>query len=129
MVGAHITSEVPKTHWEDSHAHLRCATLEEALEATRDPYFQTASPLSRNPDTILREVHLYREYATNLDLAWEVVEKLSEPHGALKIQREQGRWLAAFGGQADVTAASPPLAICLAGLRACGIEVELQFAH
>jgi hypothetical protein len=93
----------------------------------RDPYFQSYSPLERNPDTILREVHVYREYSTNLELAWEIVERLSG-QGALEIRREEGRWKASFGGQPAVSATSAPLAICLAGLRARGIEVELQFA-
>ena len=126
MVGAHITSEAPRTHWEDSHAHLRCATFEEALEAMRDPYFQTGTPLERGPDTLLREVHVYREYTTNLELAWEVVEKLSPSKGPLHIRREGNRWTAAFGDQPAASAASAPLAICLAGLLVCGIAVELS---
>jgi hypothetical protein len=126
MVGAHITSEAPRTHWEDSHAHLRCATFEEALEAMRDPYFQSSAPLERGPETLLREVHVYREYSTNLDLAWEVVEKLSPGNGPLHIRREGNRWTAAFGEHLAATAASAPLAICLAGLLASGIAVDLE---
>ncbi len=126
MVGAHITSEAPRTHWEDSHAHLRCATFEEALEATRDPYFQAGMPMERGPETLLREVHVYREYSTNLELAWEVVEKLTLAHGPLHIRREGSRWTAAFGDQAAASAVSAPLAICLAGLLVCGIAVDLS---
>lgn len=126
MVGAHITSEAPRTHWEDTHAHLRCATFEEALEAMRDPYFQIGMPPDRGPETLLREVHVYREYSTNLDLAWEVVEKLSPANGPLHIRRDGNRWIAAIGDHPSVTAASPPLAICLAGLLVCGIAVEFS---
>jgi len=128
MVGAHITSEAPRTHWEDSHAHLRCATFEEALEAIRDPYFQSGMPLERGPESLLREVHVYREYTTDLALAWEVVEKLSPTNGPLHIRREGLRWNAAFGDQPAVSAASAPLAICLAGLVVRGISVELTVA-
>ncbi len=126
MVGAHITSEVPRTHWEDSHAHLRCATFEEALEAVRDPYFQPSGPVDRSPESLLREVHVYREYSTNLEVAWEVVEKLSPTSGPLHIRKEGSRWTAAFGDEPAATAASAPLAICLAGLLVCGISVELS---
>lgn len=125
MVGAHITNEAPRTHWEDSHAHLRCATFEEALEAMRDPYFQRAAPIELGPETLLREVHVYREYSTNLELAWEVVDKLSPASGPLHIRREGNSWTAAFGDYAAASAASAPLAICLAGLLVCGIAVEL----
>ena len=128
MVGAHITSEVPRTHWEDSHAHLRCATFEEALEAMRDPRLQPFSPQERNPDALLREVHVYREYTTSLDLAWEVVEKLIPEHGHLNVGRDGSRWVVAFGEHPPATGVSMPLAICLAGLRVCGIEVELSGA-
>lgn len=125
MVGAHITSETPRTHWEDSHAHLRCATFEEALEAVRDPFFSHGMPLDRGPEALLREVHVYREYSTNLEIAWEVVDKLSPANGPLRIRREGSRWSAAFGENAGATAMSAPMAICLAGLIVCGISVEL----
>lgn len=129
MVGTHITSETPRTLWEDSHAHLRCATFEEALEAVRDPHSQPRTPFERSPETLLREMHVYREYSTNLELAWEVVEKLTPANGPLHIRRDGNCWTAAFGEHAAVSAVSPPLAICLAGLQVCGIAVELSLSQ
>ena len=128
MVGAHLTSEVPKTHWEDVHAHLRCATFEEALEVMRDPYLPGSALHERNPDMVLREVHVYREYSTNLEIAWEIVEKLTAAQVALSVRQDAGRWIASFGTSPAASAVTAPLAICLAGLRMCGIEVELQIA-
>lgn len=126
MVGAHITAELPRTHWEDPNAHLRCATFEEALEVMRSSHFQPFAPQERDPATLLREVHVYREYSRHLDLAWEVVEKLSVTQGSLNVRFEGGRWIASFGQFTSVSAVTAPLAICLAGLLVCGIEVELM---
>lgn len=125
MVGAHITNEVPKTHWEDLHAHLRCETFEEALEAMGDPYFQQGMPPDRSASALLREVHVYREYSTKLDVSWEVVERLTDANVALAVKQESGRWIVAFGPHPAASAVTAPLAICLAGLRVCGVEVEL----
>lgn len=125
MVGAHITNEVPKTHWEDLHAHLRCETFEEALEAMGDPYFQQGMPSERGAHPLLREVHVYREYSTKLDVAWEVVERLTDANVALAVKQENGGWSASFGSHPAAAAVTAPLAICLAGLRVCGVEVEL----
>lgn len=124
MVGAHVTGETPRTHWEDTNAHLRCATFEEALEVMRDPYFHATRTLGRGPESLLREVHVYREYSTHLEIAWEVVEKLSPAHGPLHIRHEGTQWTAAFGEHPAASAASAPLAICLAGLLVCGIAVD-----
>lgn len=125
LIASHISGEVPKTYWEDSHAHLRCDTFEEAVEALHDPYFQQFTPEERSPKTVLREVKVYRPYSTDLKAAWELVEKLSAS-GALKVWIESGRWAAAFGEHPPEHGRSASLAICLAALRARGIEVELD---
>lgn len=125
MVGAHITGEVPKTYWEDMHSHLRCQTFDEALEAMGGPYRQSGFVDDRNVRALLREVNVYREYSTDLSVAWEVVQRLADASVALTIRQESGRWVAAFGANSVATAVTVPMAICLAGLRACGVEVEL----
>ena len=126
LVGRHLTGEQPKRHWEDSHSHLRCESFEEACEALRDPYFQQFTPEERRPDTILHEVEIFRPYSTSIDAAWEVVEALGSPGEALKIKRDKGRWAAAFGDRPAVLGGTAALAICLAALRAKGIEVEFS---
>ncbi len=124
-IARHITGDVPKTYWEDSHAHLQCATFEEALEALHDPYFQQFTPAERDPSTVLREVKVYRPYSTDLEEAWALVEKLSGT-GGMKVWLDGGGWAASFGDQPPVHGRPAALAICLAALRARGIEVELD---
>ena len=126
LVGKYLTGEQPKRHWEDSYAHLRCESFEEACEALRDPYFQQFTPEERRPDTILHEVEIFHPYSTSIDAAWEVVESLGSAVELLKIKRDKGRWAAAFGERPAVLATSAALAICLAALRVRGIEIEIM---
>ena len=123
LVGKHLTGEEPRRHWEDSYSHLRCESFEEACEALRDPYFQQFTPEERRPDTVLHEVEIFRPYSTSIDAAWEVVEALGTAD-TLKIRRDKGRWAASFGERPAVLAGTAAMAICLAALRARGIEVE-----
>lgn len=125
LVGRHITGEKPKTHWEDSHAHLHFDSLDEALESLREPYFQQFIPEEDRARTVLREVEQYRCYTLDLDLAWDVVACLGNARGPLRVWREADGWHATFGERATVCAESAPVAICLAGLRSRGVEVEL----
>ena len=125
LVGKHLTGEQPKRHWEDSYAHLRCESFEEACEALRDPYFQQFTPEERRPDTILHEVEIFRPYSTSVDAAWDVVESLGSSAEMLKVKRDNGKWGAAFGDRPEVLAGTAALAICLAALRTRELEVEL----
>jgi Phage ABA sandwich domain len=125
LVARQITGEKPQSHWEDSHAGLHFDTLEEALEALREPYFQQFIPEGERGRTVLREIEEYRCYSTDLDLAWEAVARLGSAKAPLMVWRESDAWHAAFGGFEGVSGETAPIAICLAGLRARGIEVVL----
>ena len=47
----------------------------------------------------------------------------------LLMRRERERWLAAFGSEHVAAARTPTLAICVAALRAKGVEVEFVGAE
>ena len=116
----------PQTYWEDSHSFLRFDSIEEALNALADPYFQRCFPEGVRLDNELSEVFEFRSYSSDLSLAWEVVERLSGTVNTLRVRREKSRWVAAFGEGASVSASSAPVAICLAALRTRGIEVDFD---
>src|SRR5688500_8955038 len=90
LVGRYLTGQEPETHWEDSHAQLRFDSIEEALEALRDPYFQQFIPEEDRARTILREVREFPAYSCDLDLAFVVVEKMANRADALLIVEERG---------------------------------------
>ena len=126
LVGRYITGEEPQVHWEDSHAHMRFETVEEALEALREPYFQQFIPASVRAETVLREVQAFLPYSSNLVVAWQVVERVATPRQGLRIWRDRTAWCAAFGDFPPVSARSEAAAICLAALRVRGLEVALS---
>lgn len=126
LIGRYITGEAPVTHWEDSHAQLRFDTLEEALEALREPYFQQFIPAEDRASTVLREVEEFRHYSTDLATAWELVSRLATAQGPLQLWRDGDFWHASFGKSAAERAATVPIVICLAALRARGVEVEFS---
>lgn len=126
LIGKYLTGETPQTYWEDSHSYLRFDSIEEALNALGDPYFQRCFPGGVRLDNELSEVFEFRAYSSDLSLAWEVVERLSGTVNTLRVRREKNRWAAAFGEGPAVSASSAPVAICLAALRARGIEVDFD---
>ena len=125
LVGRYLTKETPQIFWEEQQICLRFESLEEALEAMHDPFYQQLMPERGRPQSALTEVQEFRPYSSELNLAWEVVEQMSAPAKTFHVQREDGRWVAAFGEYPAATSPSAPVAICLAALRAQGIEVEL----
>ncbi len=125
LVGRYITGEEPQVHWEDSHAHMRFESADEALEALREPYFQQFIPLDVRASTVLVEVLEYPPYSTDLAQAWQVAEKIATPRQPLRIWRERQYWCANFGDFPAVSARTAPAAICLAALRLRGLEVAL----
>ena len=125
LVGKYVTLQNPQVFWEEQHASLRFDSIDEALEAMHDPYFQQFIPHEAKPHTALTEVQEYRAYSSDIATAWEVVEKISGGADILRICREGGHWVAAFGDAPAATSRSAPVAICLAALRARGIEAEL----
>ena len=126
LVGKYLTGEPPQTYWEDSHSFLRFDSIEEALNALGDPYFQRCFPEGVRLDNELSEVFEFRAYSSDLSLAWEVVERLSGTVNTLRVKREKNRWVAAFGDGPAASASAAPVAICLAALRTRGIEVDFD---
>jgi hypothetical protein len=73
-------------------------------------------------------------YSTNIQDAWAVLDELHSKGFGWCIEQapsmtESTCWLVAEGihavekhAKASVTAVSPPMAICLAALKACGVE-------
>lgn len=125
LVGKHVTKETPQTFWEEQQVCLRFDSLEEALEAMRDPFFQEFIPKDARPQSALTEVQEFRPYSSDLSVAWEVVEHLAGEIDDFHVRRVDGHWIAAFGNSPAADSRSAPVAICLAGLRAKGIEVDL----
>jgi hypothetical protein len=125
LVGTYLTGETPQTHWEDSNTQFQFSSVEEALEALDDPFFQQFIPKEEGRSTVLTEVKQYRRYSSDLAVAWDAVERLSANGEPLQVHRDDSRWVAAFGKGPAVTGPSAPVAICLAALRARGIDVEI----
>lgn len=125
LVGRYLTKETPQIFWEEQQVCLRFDSLEEALEAMRDPYFQGFIPKDGRAQSSLTEVNEYRPYSSDLVVAWEVVEQLSANAEGLRVRREDGRWIASFGEWPPAISHSAPAAICLAALRTQGLDVEL----
>ena len=76
---------------------------------------------------VLMEVREFRLYSSELEIAWELVAHLSHRLEPLLMRRDGAQWQGAFGNREFVSAPSAPVAICLAALRARGVEVECQF--
>jgi hypothetical protein len=124
LVGMYLTKESPITYWEEQRACFRFESLEEAEDALNDPYFQHFLPGEEGRSAAFVEVREFPRYSSDLTAAWGVVERLSGSVHSLHVRREKNRWIAAFGDSPAATAFSAPVAICLAALRARGIEVD-----
>ena len=124
LVGSRLTGERPRTHWEDGHTRFVFATVEEAIEALRDPYYQHFMPADQSKTTVLTEIKEYRRYSSDLNAAWDVVETVSRTMEPLQVRCEGNGWVASFGKAASVVAPTAPVAICIAALLAHGIAVE-----
>ncbi len=97
------------------------------MEALHDPYFQQFVVDGAPPTTVLMEVKEFRRYSTDLNAAWDLVERFSDRSEPLQVRCEGRRWVAAFGPRQATEAATAPIAICLAALRAKGVNVECEF--
>ncbi len=126
LVGQHVTGEAPEIYWEDSHGQFQFETEAEARRALHDPYYQHFLPEVDWTKTIVREVRAYRPYCAEAALIWVVVEKATANYGSLGVWRENARWYAAFGPHPPGIARTANVAICLAALRACGINPEVN---
>jgi hypothetical protein len=124
VVGKFLTAEKPRVQWEDAHTQLQFDSVEEAIEAARDPFFRQFVQTEAPRTTVVTEVREYRRYSSDIRDAWLLVERLTERGVSLFLRQEDGRWLAHFGDQEPVSSLSGPVAICLAALRMCGVEIE-----
>ena len=124
LVGKYLIKETPQVFWEEEHACMRFDSIEEALDAMRDPYFQLFIPEDARQNTALKEIQEFRAYSSDLALAWEVVERISPQLEPMHVRCENGFWFATFGSKPEASSRSAPVAICLAALRAHGMEVD-----
>jgi hypothetical protein len=121
LVGEHVTGDAPDVAWQDSYGLFRFTTRDEAEEAIHNSYYRLFRPdLDWDTATIM-EVRRFPHYSSDLMAAWEVVEHLGAESRQTEIRRQGDFWRAAFSG-AEAFAATPSLAICLAALRARGID-------
>ncbi|HWB58479.1 MAG TPA: hypothetical protein VG733_03265 [Chthoniobacteraceae bacterium] len=124
LVGERIIGEVPEVYWEDAHAMFRFETESEAMDALKRLRSQPSLPRVNWDSLTVSQVKSYRPYSADIAVAWSIVEKATAESGdAFQIRREGGMWRAAFGHREEILARSAPVAICVAGLRAAGIEV------
>ena len=126
LVGTRLTGETPRTHWEDGHTRFVFSSVEEAIEALRDPYYRHFMPADVNATTVLTEVKEFRRYSSDLNAAWDVVELVSRPTLPLQVRCAEHGWVASFGQSHTVAARTAPMAICIAALLARGITVEFD---
>src|SRR5262245_52206302 len=85
LIGTRVTQETPHTHWEDTRTHFQFSSVEEAIEALHDPYFQQFGPSS---SAVFTEVKEFRRYTRDLSAAWDVVESISQQAKSLTMQRD-----------------------------------------
>ncbi len=126
LVGKYLTGEVPRVHWVDTHTQFQFESVEEAVESVNDPFFRQFVQQEGPATTVVMEVREYRRYSSELVTAWELVAHLSHRLEPLLMRREGSQWQGAFGNREFVSAPSAPVAICLAALRARGVEVECR---
>ena len=124
LIGKHVLGESPEIHWEDSHSLFMFDTEDEAREAIRNPYYQLFLPEADWTSAEVKRVQVYASYSSDGNATWKVVEKAAKEK-PLNLQRDESGWTASFGERTKSSARNAPIAICLAALRAMGIEVEV----
>jgi hypothetical protein len=128
LVGERVMAHTPEVYWEDSYANQRFASLEEALAAMRDPFYQLFIPEQERADAVLAEVREFPRYSTHISTALEIVERFSAEGQSLHLRQKQEWWIAAFGSHPESRARTAAAAICLAALHVKGVHVELREA-
>ena len=121
LVGEYVTGEPPEVAWQDSYGLFRFISREEAEEAIANSYYRLFRPELDWDAATVEEIRRFRSYSSDLMAAWEVVECLGAESRQTEIRRQGDFWRAAFSGT-EAFAATPALAICLAALRARGID-------
>jgi len=121
LVGEHVTGDEPEVAWQDSYGLFRFTSRDEAEEAISNSYYRLFRPDLDWDTATVEEVRLFPQYSSDLMAAWEVVERLGSESRQTEIRRQGDFWRAAFSGT-EAFAATPAMAICLAALRARGID-------
>jgi len=121
LVGEYVTGDSPDVAWQDSYGLFRFSTREEAEEAILNSYYRLFRPDLDWDSATIMEIRRFPAYSSDLMAAWEIVERLGAEARQMEIRRQGDFWRAAFSGT-EAFAATPALAICLAGLRARGID-------
>lgn len=121
LVGEHVTGDEPEVAWQDSYGLFRFTSRDEAEEAISNSYYRLFRPDLDWDTATVEEVRLFPQYSSDLMAAWEVVERLGAESRQTEIRRQGDFWRAAFSGT-EAFAATPLMAICLAALRARGID-------
>jgi len=121
LVGEHVTGDAPHVAWQDSYGLFQFTSRLEAEEAISNSYYRLFRPDLDWDTATIEEVRRFPPYSTDLMAAWEVVERLGAESRQTEIRRQGDFWRAAFAG-AEAFAGTPALAICLAALRARGID-------
>jgi len=121
LVGEYVTGDAPEIAWQDSYGLFRFTSRTEAEEAINNSYYRLFRPDLDWDTATVEETRKFPPYSSDLMAAWEVVEHLGAETRQMEIRRQGDFWRAAFTG-AEAFAATPALAICLAALRARGID-------
>lgn len=126
LVGRYLTGVRPETIWEDSNSLFRFDTESDARAAIHDAYFQMFSPETDWSKTKVLRVETFPAYSRSLEEAWRIVEHIGDAAHPLQMSRRGEEWVAAFGKLGSASGVTVPIALCLAGLRARGIEAVLE---
>jgi hypothetical protein len=121
LVGEYVTGDRPEIVWQDCYGLFRFTSRDEAEDAIRHSYYRLFRPDLDWDTATVQEVRRFPTYSSDLMAAWGVVECLGAQSRQAEIRRQGDFWRAAFAG-AEAFAATPALAICLAALRARGID-------
>jgi len=121
LVGEYVTRDAPEIAWQDSYGLFRFNSRTEAEEALSNSYYRLFRPDLDWEAATIEEVRRFPAYSSDLMAAWEVVERLSAESRQTEIRRHGDVWRAALCG-AEAFASTPAMAICLAALRARGID-------
>ena len=125
LIGERVMDAAPVIYWEDSYANQRFDSLEEAMEAMRDPYYQLFIPEAERNAAVICEVREYPAYSAKMTTALDVVERISANGDPLHLRQKNLGWIASFGRFTECRARTAPAAISLAALRVRGICAEL----
>ena len=122
LVAEYVTGDPPRTAWQDSYGLFRFTSQAEAEEAISNANYRLFRPDLDWDAATVEEVRHFPPYSSDLAAAWAVVEYMDAQARQTEIRRQDDLWRAVFSGGAEAFAATPAMAICLAALRASGVN-------